>query len=239
MITTFRFLPIAAVLLTACSPKPIISMRGDENQSHEWNYGKQILINRSGDFEARVFFDTYTKNHLIFDVEIVNLGGDTILVSPEKFYLTANTGATIHQRNSKDPEEEILNSKIKQSRREASERTAALIAGTAAVAGVVALAASDDKGQNNSDEEDTDNNETHLTIIDVNPVVPVPEVNVLPPDILFWEDYSLRKTTLAPGYKVRGKVVFERIDEARNITLHFPVGPSEMKVNLVQQLIKP
>ena len=35
--------------------------------SYEWNYGKQVIVNRSGGFETRVFFDTYTKKRIGHD----------------------------------------------------------------------------------------------------------------------------------------------------------------------------
>ena len=232
---TFLF---AITLLASCVPAPIVRMQAEDNQANEWNYGKQVVVNRSGGFEARVFFDTYTKKYLIFDVEIINRSEDTVLVSPEDFYLEANTGATTHNRYALDPESEILNVEIKRSRQEANSKTAALIAGTAVVAGAIAVAASDnDSSSSGNDDNDVD--VIPFTYIDVSPVVPPVIATALPPDRLFWEDYSLRKTTVPPGYKVVGKVVFERFDEARSFRLKLPVGETELTVGFIQQIIKP
>ena len=225
-------------IFTSCAPAPIIRMEAGEHQPNEWNYGKQIVVSRAGGYEARVYFDTYTKRYLIFDVEISNLGKDTVLVSPEDFYLEANTGATTHTRYALDPEVEILNTKIRRSRNEANAKTATILAGTAMVAGAVAIAASDNSG-GNAGNEDSNADGVSYTYIDVSPVPPPVVATALPPEVLFWEDYSLRKTTVPPGYKVTGKVVFERIDEARTLRLKLPVGDSELAVGFVQQLIKP
>ncbi|MAT56057.1 MAG: hypothetical protein CMN32_16415 [Saprospirales bacterium] len=228
---------VAITLLASCVPAPVVRMQAEEGQPNEWNYGKQVIVNRSGGFETRVFFDTYTKKHLIFDVEIINRSKDTVLVSPENFYLEANTGATTHTRYALDPESEILNVEIKRSREEANSKTAALVAGTALVAGAVALAASDNNGGSSGNDDDVD--VVPFTYIDISPVVPPVVATALPPDRLFWEDYSLRKTTVPPGYKVVGKVVFERFDEARSFKLKLPVDSTELAVGFIQQIIKP
>ena len=238
MKTIFGIFLVAILLFTACAPAPIVRMQAEEKQPNEWNYGKQVVVNRSGGYEARVFFDTYTKKYLIFDVEITNLGNDTVLVSPENFYLEANTGATTHTRYALDPESEILNVEIKRNRQEANSKTAALIAGTAVVAGAIAIAASDnDDGSSASDDDDV--NVVPFTYIDISPVVPPVVATVLPPEQRFWEDFSLRKTTLPPGYKVMGKVVFDRFDEAKSFRLRLPVGDTELSVGFIQQIIKP
>lgn len=229
---------VAIALFTSCIPAPIIRMQATEGQHNEWNYGKQVVVNSADGYEGRVFFDTYTKKHLIFDVEIINRGKDTVLVSPENFYLVEDPNDAAFKHFALNPEAEILNMEIKRSRDEANSKTVALVAGTAVVAGAIALAASDNNFTSSGNSND-DIDLVPFTYININPVVPAVVASALPPDQAFWEDFSLRKTTVPPGYKVTGKVVFQRFDEARSFELRLPIDQSEVVVGFIQQVFKP
>ena len=217
---------------TSCfSPQKIIQMESDAGQSTKWNYGREVVLIKNGDLEARIFFEDFTKKDLIFDVEVVNLGEEEILLKPEEIHVQPENGGRIWCY---DPEKEIFGEQMEMSRKEAAGKNAAVAIGAAVVAtAVIAIAASDGENDNNNNDFDGD------TFVYVNTAVPPPPMEFRPPNINFWKDYSLRKTTLEKGYKVGGKVVFPRMDDARVFTVIVPVGDKELKASFRQRIYQP
>ncbi len=190
---------------------------------------------KSDSIEAEIFFDTYTKKHLVFDVEVTNWSSREVLVSPEEIYLQQSDDDS--PIPAFDPEFEILGKKVEASRREANSKNLAVAAGVAAVATVVAVAATSD-GDNSNNNDNGNNNFTSVTYVGTNVAPPVP-VAFLPPDMAFWEDASLRKTTLAKGYKAGGKVVFPRLDQYRSFQISIPVDGRVLTAHFRQRIFQP
>lgn len=239
MKTHYLFLMSTLLVFTACfSPKPVIRMEAADEHYYEWNYGRQLVFTDKEDLTAKVMFDKYTRKHLIFDIEIINNGNEKVVVNPEEWWLEPVPAPTKTQRFALDPEKEILNLELNDSREEAYAKNAAAIAGVAAVAATVAIAA---KGSSANTTQDVSGN----TIVYLDPNVYIPVVPGVAPSYIpptekeFWETLALRKTTVPPGYKVGGKVVFPRYDRAPTLKLHLPVAGKELLVTLRQRLIKP
>jgi hypothetical protein len=222
--------------LTSCfAPRPIVQMEVEESENIKWNYGRQVVRLKSDSLEAEIFFDTYTKKHLVFDVEVTNWSSREVLVSPEEIYLQRDSdGSPIPAL---DPEVEIFGKKVEASRREANSKNLAVAVGVAAVATVVAVAATSD-GDNTNNNNDNGNNFTSITYIGTDVAPPAPAV-YLPPDIAFWEDVSLRKTTLAKGFKVGGKVVFPRLDQYQSFSISIPVDGRVLTAHFRQKVFQP
>lgn len=209
-------------------------MDAGEQEAFKWSYGKKVVQLSSDSLSADIFFDTYTKKYLIFDVEITNWGTQDVLVLPEKFYMSFN--GTAPNAMALDPEMEIFNRQVKRSKDEAASKNAAVALGAVVVAAVVADAVSDDDHNGHSD-YGGDYSVTNITYVTA---VPPPVVlNVLPPELDFWENYSLRKTTLSRGYKVGGKVVFRRFDDFPSFSIFLPVGNENVGARFEQRIIKP
>ncbi len=226
------FILVIFYSLTSCfTPQKVIQMESGENQTTKWNYGREVVLIKKGDLEARIFFEEFTKKDLIFDVEVVNLGEDEILLEPEKIFMIADNGS---KRWAFDPEKEIFGEQMAASRREAGAKNAAVWAGVATVATIVAIAAADD-----DDDGDNDFDFDGDTFVYINTATPPPPMDFQPPHINFWKDHSLRKTTLEKGYKVGGKVVFSRNDMAKHFTLIVPVGNVELKADFNQRIFQP
>ncbi len=222
--------------LTSCfSPRSIVQMDVEDSESIRWNYGRQVVRLKADSIEAEIFFDTYTKKHLVFDVEITNWSSREVLVSPEEIYLQRD--ADDSPIPAFDPEVEIFGKKVEASRREANSKNLAVAVGVAAVATVVAVAATSD-GDNDNNNDNGSNNFTSVTYVSTDVVPPVPAV-YLPPDIAFWEDASLRKTTLAKGYKAGGKVVFPRLDQFRTFQISIPVDGRVLTAHFRQRIFQP
>ncbi len=228
------FYPVLALFvfsLTACfAPQKVIKMESAESQTIKWNYGREVVLIKKGDLEARIFFDEYTKKDLIFDVEVVNLGETEVLLQPENIFFLSDSG---EKGWAYDPEQEIFGEQMAASRRDAGAKNAAVLVGVAAVATIVAVAATSD------DDDDNDLDLGGDTFVYVNTTVPPVPLEYRPPNINFWKDYALRKTTLEKGYKVGGKVVFPRADMVRSFTIVVPVGGVELKASFHQRLFQP
>jgi len=209
-------------------------MKSEEGESVKWNYGRQIVEIKDGDFEARVFFDEFTKKELIFDVEVANLGEEEFLLEPEQIYIQTDNGGKVW---SFDPEREIFGDQVDRSRQEARNKNTAVAVGVAAVATIVAVAATSDGDGSGGNAEGGFN--TANDFVYINTVIPPPPMNVKPSEMSFWEDYALRKTSLEKGYKAGGKVVFPRMDEFRNLTLVIPFGGRELRANFKQRVFQP
>lgn len=226
----FSLLAIMPSLTSCFQPKSIVKVEPSDPDLR-WSYGKQLIRQQHDDLAMQVYFDTYTKKHLLFTVELANRGNGTVLVKPEDFYLKCTE--TDEVRLAYDPENVILLNKIDQSRSEARSKNIAVALGVATVATVAAVVASDGGGNNNND-----NNNNDFFYVNNTVVVPAP-APVLPPADDFWENYSLRKTTLDPDFKVSGSVVLPRIDQCPNFDLYLPLGDVVFKAKFKQILIKP
>jgi hypothetical protein len=226
---------VPVLFLFSCfSPRPIIQVDAGEQEAFKWSYGKKIVQLSGDSLSAEIFFDTYTRKYLIFDVEITNWGTQDVLVLPENFYMSFN-GADPNAM-ALDPEFEIFNRKVKRSKDEAAAKNAAVAIAAVVVAAVVLDAASDNDNNDRSD-SGIDYSTTNITY--VNAVSPPVIMKVLPPELDFWENYSLRKTTLSRGYKVGGKVVFRRFDDFPSFSIFLPVGNEIVGARFEQRTIKP
>ncbi|HFA50740.1 MAG TPA: hypothetical protein ENJ95_17165 [Bacteroidetes bacterium] len=239
ILSSFLAVFILAISLTSCfSPQKIVQVESAGNETTKWNYGRQVVLVKKGDYEAHIFFEDFTKKDLIFDVEVVNLAEKETLLQPEVIQLVANTG---RKAWAYDPEKEIFGGQMERSRKEAANKNTALAVGAVVVAATVAAIASDDDGGGGRSDDGIvlDGLDAAATISYAYYAVPPPPMQYLPPTIDFWKDYSLRKTTLDKGYQVSGKVVFPRMDEARELTVVVPVGDVELKATFKQRLIQP
>ncbi|MEK7257463.1 MAG: hypothetical protein AAB316_22095 [Bacteroidota bacterium] len=231
----FRLLLLVwAATLTSCfSPRPVLRVEAEETEDIRWNYGRQVIRFKQDSLEAEIFFDRYTKEFLIFDVEVTNWRTGEVLVSPEDFYAEIGDGKI----PAFDPEREIFQEEMDASRREANAKNATVAVAAAVVATAVAVAvASDGDGGGNNNNDDLDFGGFYYVSTTV---PPPPPLAAYPPAPAFWEDLSLRKTTVRKGYKVGGKVVFPRFDHAREFSVSVPVGGTVMTAHFVQRVFKP
>ncbi len=210
----------------------------DADQDYiKWSYGRQIIKKQKDSADMQVYFDTYNKKYLVFDVEMTNWGSQAVLLSPENIYLKCAEGEGT--RNAMNPELELLNKDIDQSRHEATAKNLAVAVGVVAVVGVVAAIATDTGvSSEGSSENNVANNIVNVTYVStyVPPPQPAP---TLPPSVDFWANYSLRKTTLEQGYKVGGKVVLPRMDYCPHLELYLPLGNETFVASFIQQIIQP
>ena len=159
------------------------------------------------------------------------------MLQPASIHLLPNVGS---RQWSYDPEKEIFGEQAELSRREARSKNTAIAVGVAVVATAVAVAATSD-GDDFDDDDDGLNlfDDDGDTFVFINNGVPPPPLQYYPPNVHFWKDFALRKTTLEKKQKVGGKVVFPRMDEAREFTMIIPVGEEEIRANFKQRIFQP
>ncbi len=241
LLLKFSFLLIIASNFIACTPRTVLRLDADEAADVKWSYGRQIVQLSKDSMDAQVYFDTYSKDHLIFDVELTNWAGKSLLVAPEDIYIKCE-GAE-HGRYASNPESVLLKQEIDASRREANAKNLAIAIGVVAAASVVAAVVS----ENNNDNSNNNNNDNNINNFNSNnnyfistyvaPPLPAP---VMPPSVDFWANYALRKTTLDEKHKVGGKVVLQRIDTCPVFDLYLPYGDGEaMVARFRQRVIQP
>lgn len=240
LLKLFLLLALASNFM-ACMPRTIIRMDADESENVKWNYGRQIVQLEKDSMDAQVYFDTYSRDHLIFDVELTNWAKEPVLVAPENIYIQCE--GAVHGRYASDPEWVLLKQEIDASRREANAKNLAIAVGAITAAAIVANAVSDNDNNNNNSNDDNNNsnnfnsNNNYFISTYVTPPLPAP---VLPPSIDFWADYALRKTTLEEKHKVGGKVVLQRMDGCPVFDLYLPYGDGEPLVaRFRQRVIQP
>ncbi len=225
----------------ACTPRTVIRMDADEAAEVKWNYGRQIVQLQKDSMDAQVYFDTYSKHDLIFDVELTNWGRESVLIAPEDIYLKcANDGIT---RLAADPEWVLLKNEMDASRREATAKNLAIAVGAIAAVSIVAAAVSDndnDNGNNNNNDDNNNNFNSNNNVFISTYVAPPMPAPVLPPSLDFWANYALRKTTLDEKHKVGGKVVLPRMDGCPVLDIYLPFGGEPALVaRLNQRVIQP
>ncbi len=232
---------LCALVFSSCfTPKAVVRISPEEEESVRWNYGQAFARKRIGDIGVQAAYANYDKHYLIFDVEVSNYGDQEILVSPEYLFLEADG----RQLRAIDPERQLLSMEIEDARQEASRKNLAVAIGTAAVVGAVAAIASDTDDEDNN-RSDNDNEELAVTSLYVGATVApaIADAPMPPPpgpaSPWFWSDYALRKTTLGPNQMVSGKVMFPRNDEIVRMVLVAPIQEEIFRLKFQQVIYKP
>ena len=245
----FVLLSLASLLWTGCfTPRTVIRMQPDESENVFWSNGQAIAEQIQDSVIARAAFSHATPEYLIFDIEVINQGGSSILVAPEDLYIATPQN---FQLPAIDPERQLLSMEIDASRQEARAKNTAVATGLIAAGAIIAVAATSDGDAGDGD--DFDDYDAVDAAVDVAipalylstafrqeavlsaPISALP----LPYDPIFWSDYTLRKTTLRPGESVRGLVAFNRFDQTDRFELALPLEELKFRFSFEQVLIQP
>ncbi|MEY4902876.1 MAG: hypothetical protein RLZZ292_691 [Bacteroidota bacterium] len=230
------FLGWVILSLSACfTPQSVVRVNPMYAPS-KWSNGEQVLSQTKDSVECNAYFVQYTKDFLIFDVEFINLSRKTILVTPETFFYLSDSTLTDYPFAAINPEKQLLDMELAQSRADARFKNLALWGGVAIVAATAVTVASS-SGSGHSD------NHTHYPRYPTPIYIPssnYPNPNLPSPyEMAFWDRLTLRKTTLADGYAIKGKVVFSRKDHHPNLFCHFLTDNRDFSMPFRQVVYKP
>ena len=237
MKSTIQFAAIFWLMaaMTSCfSPRAVVRMEA-EGDNIKWNYGRQVVYQKIGGTEARISFEDFSKENLIFNVEFVHRGEGDILIDPAKFYLTGADEAVEYPAI--DPEKKLLDLRVKDSRNEARAKNLAVAAGAVAVAAGGGGATPDHEHKKDDHHQHQSGGKSGNVKYFCGAPVPFNPMQMTQHE--FWRDVAFRKTTLESGYKVEGKVVFPRSDFFKTFIVAMPVEDKTFKVVFNQYIIKP
>jgi len=252
---------VLALSLSSCAvPQAVVRVEPTVDQKVRWDYGQAIVEKSVDSLFGRAAFDHAEKEFLVFNVDVTNLSQRDLLVAPELFYITTSTGT---RYLALDPEKQLFSMEAQENVREANAKNAAVLAGVVAAAAVTAVVVSEIKdakeirnnNNSNSNNENRNNNQSNTNFLLSVPLVlnsssadqSIAQSNIdnIEPnrpttrDRGFWMDYTLRKTTLAPGEKARGKVLFSRQDALKDFLLMLPVEQSVFSFGFKQKVFQP
>ena len=232
-------------MLTSCfSPKPVFRFKVDEAKT-TWDKGKEYISYKKGDYEVHTSYYGNNDKYIMFDIEIVNNKGEEFLVAPENIKIYSGSWDNVSQSilyNSNpvfalNPEMELLKIDLENSKAEAASKNAG-VAAIAIFAAAIPLAiiasesdAKNSKSNNNSNAPIISNTELVGTGLDlaiganaINQANQEIKIESMNDNKYTWETSSLRKTTLSPGYSIRGLVFFSIPDiKFKKIRIDVPI----------------
>lgn len=256
-ITIFLALIFISTLFYNCSPVPITRVSLDNNDVGYWQKGTAIGEKVSDDVIVEMAFSHSDDDFVYFDVAFENTGEERILINPKEIQLFDSINGS--KFNAMDPELQILNQEIRDSKRTANNKTFALVAGAALVAGTVAAVATadDDSGSGSNTSEDGDDDYyvdafvyTDFTTDNLPPMSysyfsqdPLLSTNIraLPDnnDVIFWKEFAFRKSTLFPDQRIRGLVAFLKNKYTKRSKIIIPMPSQELTFDFNHYEIKP
>lgn len=243
----FCWLTLAvSFVFASCAPAPVLRLKPLFSET-KWIYGKEFARSATDQVEIAVAFENMDVAAIIFDLEIINLSEQPIIVSPEKFYYlplnwpqdTTGLHAPGKISYAIDPEIRILDLDKEISRENASYATATGIDAVGSLLGLfVAIATI---GKEKTEEEikeeekrrcDEEVSRQEREIYHANSLANLKNEKVK------WESTTLRRTTLEPDQSARGRIYFRANKRAKYLRLCFPIGEANLQIVFEQQKVK-
>jgi len=233
------FVVLLSTLTSCFSPKPVMRFKPEETQT-TWDKGKEYVSYKKGDYEVHSSYDGNNEKYIMFDIEIVNTKGVDFLVAPEDIKLYTGSWDDVTQSviynntpiSAVDPEIELLKIDMDNSKAEASRKNGQIAAAAIFAAAIpLAIVASNSDMNNNHNESYNTVTNTDLVDAGVDVALSTTAINEMNQENQIislndsknvWETASLRKTTLSPGYSIRGLVFFP-IPEIQTRKIQFDV----------------
>jgi hypothetical protein len=251
MIRVFtRLLPLVALALwlSSCGPTYFLTMKPSRS-SGEWAHGREVARQQHDSLDVRLSFVRYEPNQLVFEAEFRNNSDSAVLISPAAFYFqpiatqpvasTTAMGLLPGRVPAVDPELRLA----ELDRRAEEETRKATRAGILQFATTVACIALDVSSIGRK--ETSSQFQARQTLSATLPVAFAAAriehsmaADELSAEAGIMADQALRKTTLEPGFKVRGTVYFPRCDQADLLRLTMPVRQQPVIFDFSQQRSK-
>lgn len=228
---TARLIPaLLSALLAGCvrPPEPNPQLQPVQPVDR-WLRGKAYLKEAQGGLEVRAAFEEAGPGALLFDVVVANRGTAPVLVAPEQFQcvLGGLPEGSLAPREyaAVDPEVMIQQLGRASAAEQAAKGTTNAFRGIFLLADLGdALSASTQRSAREQREVRQDHRETYRDM-DAADRQSGARLSGLAGQRRHWEEDCVRKTTLDPGYGLRGKVVFH-LDARRagTVALRIPLG---------------
>jgi hypothetical protein len=236
-----RLLPALLLgLLAACvrPPEPNPQLQPVQPVDR-WLKGRPYLKQIQGGLEVRAAFEEAGPGALLFDVVVANRGAEPVLVAPEAFQCVLGDlpegSLAPREYAAVDPEAMIRQLGEASAAERASQGTTQAFRGIFLLADLGdALSASTQRSAREQREVRQDNRETLRDMAEADRQSDA-RLSGLAARRRHWEEDCLRKTTLDPGYGLRGKAVFH-LDSRRagKVTLRVPLGGEVFRFDFIR-----
>ena len=240
-----------------CSPASISRVSIDKEDVGYWQQGTAIGEKEADDLIVEAVYSHSDKKFDYFDIAIENIGDDRALVDPKTFRLLDPVSGGSFK--GVDPELMILNLEMKNSKRTANNKTIAIVAGAAVIAGTVAaIAASDGDGGSGGSSEGGDEYNYYDTYVytDLTPrgnqapmnyqyfsqeALLSSDTRTLPDakNVEFWKGFAFRKSTIFQNQRMRGLVAFLKDKNRTRSTLVIPTSTQDLSFEFIHEEHKP
>lgn len=237
------FAAVISILVVSCATPQAVIRMNPLSQDVKWNYGQAYVSDTLNGIVVEAAFEKATHDYTIFNIAVVNLSNMSYLADPAYFTFEEQNNDSVSPTiiRALDPETMLLNIDKEMSQSEADAKNLAVGAAVAtgallATAAVVAVSSDNDDDVHYSNHRYADPDLLIAAPLMIETVDDNPESYVAETDRRreFWELSTMRKTTLDPGFKIEGKVIFPRFEKAAIYTLKLPVDNKYIEIPFTQ-----
>jgi hypothetical protein len=239
-LTYFIFILIPFFLLSCSSKKLIVE---PFSESTFFEQGRQYVNHSDGKIEVNICHERTDGRNMVFYIEVVNKDTAIVEVNPASFYYThtfTSSDTTYEKPNyripAKNPEDEIKRiDKIIQDEKD-SYAAGAIVNGVVALAGAVAgiinlFSGDDEEEEYEKEEEESDYDPAEARYKHEQ------KIGELESERYYWENDALRRTRLLKDNHCGGFVEFAVSRDIKMITIHIPVGESDLCCRFSQKWV--
>ncbi len=233
----FALFIFSLFLWQSCSaPKSLVKLEPAQ-ETTKWLYGQGFARDSIFGIIYEVGFDHVFDFNYLFDLDITNRSNLNILIDPKDFYYIPLNDSLQPMANeyfqALDPEKEIENIEKKLAVTESRRKNniALSFVGLGVDIATAAITATDDNP--NNDFLRTDMFDA-VQISNTTNEFEAADLNELHES---WSKSTIRKTTLEPGYSMKGKVFFPFFHDAKYLQLVFPVDNQDVRILFQQKYI--
>ena len=228
------FLPF--FFFSCSAPKSLVKLQPSQ-EATKWLYGQEFAKDSISGIIYEVGFDQIVESDYLFDMDITNRSNLEILIDPRDFYYIPLNDSLQPMCNeyfhASDPEEEILNIEKKLSITDARRKNHVIlsIVGLGVDIATAAITSSDDNPHNDFLRTDM------FEAVQVGNAINEFEAADLRDLRDSWSESTIRKTTLEPGFSMKGKVFFPYFPKASYLQMVFPVDDQNIEILFRQNYI--
>ncbi len=220
------------VMLTSCVTPETLFRLSPVSTNTIWYYGKELVTHHSEAVDIGIRFNRQEGAYLVFDVDILNLAEQPVLVNPEQFYYVVLQSPTdaesldITKTPTYAENAEAIVHRIDRTiaSARASEANAAIGDGVGLLLGVAADIASSGKQktkeERQKERDDARKEREERFLRDFNSEK---TFKSLADERAHWEFQALRKHTLPSMKSIQGEVYFLLNQKARYMRIYFPI----------------
>jgi hypothetical protein len=220
----FLLLFVIHILMNACSykPEPVIILEPVASET-SWLFGQEFAKQNIDDIEISTAFYRTIEDVYIFDIEITNQSGKSILISPESFYYINKTDLSSSIVFAKNPENELTqidNSISNENNSYNNEVFSDAVFSLLNFAVTIATIGDETDDEILNDVDEFENMQENMDMRDDNHVATLNKLNQKRDE---WEISILRKTSLESNSFMQGRVYFPVSEKSSLLKITFPI----------------